>query len=104
MLEAVLTQKTDLKLIRIQNIPTQPLLQDENIEAGDIADAGVYRHGMQIEFSGSYLSTLEYLKALEALPWDFYWEGLSLEVEKYPQSRVIITMHTLSFKEGWIGV
>ena len=104
VLETVLTQKTDLRLVRVQNLPTQPLLQVSQAEGQPTADAGVYRHGMQIEFTGSYLSTLEYLKALKALPWDFYWDGLTLSVNKYPKASVVITVHTLSLTEGWIGV
>lgn len=104
VLEAVLTQKTDLKLIAVRNLPIQPLLElSENAE-GDYPDSGVYRHGMQIEFSGSYLSTLEYLQALQELKWDFYWDSLQLQVKSYPISSVTITVHTLSLKEGWIGV
>ncbi len=101
MLEAVLTRQTDLKLRRVQNLPPRPLLERKNNQGSDV---GIYRHGLQIEFSGSYLSTLEYLKALKALPWDFYWDELTLEVERYPLSHIVIKVHTLSLQEGWIGV
>ncbi|MDR9435456.1 MAG: hypothetical protein RI563_01160 [Thiohalophilus sp.] len=104
VLEAVLTQKTDLKLIAVRNLPIQPLLELSTDAEGDYPDSGVYRHGMQIEFSGSYLSTLEYLQALQELKWDFYWDSLQLQVKSYPVSSVTITVHTLSLKEGWIGV
>jgi len=112
VLEAVLTRQTDLKLIRVRNLPTRPLLKVEPGKGEKAAgkgqdrkpDVGVYRHGLQIEFEGSYLSTLEYLKALDALPYEFYWDALSLTVDKYPLSRIVITVHTLSLREGWIGV
>lgn len=112
VLEAVLTRRSDLKLLRVQNLPTRPLLQaggTSGKESGDgkgaaESDVGVYRHGLQIEFEGSYLSTLEYLKALDALPYEFYWDDLQLNLIRYPRSRVVITVHTLSLREGWIGV
>lgn len=104
VLEVVLAQNTDLKLQRVQSmgaIPLSPL----KAKAGEEAQAlGIYRHGLQIEFKGSYLSTLKYLKALDELPWNFYWDVLELNVEKYPVSSIVITVHTLSFHEGWIGV
>jgi len=103
-LEAVLTQKTDLKLIGVHNLPIQPLLELPANADGRRPESGVYRHAMQIEFRGSYLSTLDYLKALQELEWDFYWDSLQLQVESYPVSKVTITVHTLSLKEGWIGV
>lgn len=112
VLEAVLTRRTDLKLLRVQNLPTRPLLQASDPagresggkQTADKAEVGVYRHGLQIEFEGSYLSTLEYLKALDALPYEFYWDDLQLNLIRYPRSRVVITVHTLSLREGWIGV
>lgn len=104
VLEAVLTRETDLRLIAVRNLPIEPLLDLPADGDGEMPEAGVYRHGMQIEFSGSYLGTLEYLKALQALEWDFYWDSLQLEVEQYPVSKMTITVYTLSLKEGWIGV
>lgn len=104
VLEVVLTQNTDLKLQRVQSLGAEPL-SPIKAEEGKVAEPlGIYRHGMQIEFKGSYLSTLKYLKALDELPWNFYWDVLELKVDKYPSSSIIITVHTLSFHEGWIGV
>ncbi len=118
VLEQVLTRETDLQLVRVRSLPAQPLLagpsagaaqgsarpvqRDSGKEGAD--HAGVYRHGLVIEFRGSYLSTLAYLRALQALPWAFYWDSVQLDVEHYPQARVVITVHTLSLEKGWIGV
>ena len=104
VLEVVLTQNTDLKLQRVQSLGAEPLSPVKAKEGEEAQELGIYRHGMQIEFKGSYLSTLNYLKALDELPWDFYWDVLELNVDKYPTSSIIITVHTLSFHEGWIGV
>ena len=104
VLEVVLAQNTDLKLQRVQSLGAVPLSPLKAKQGEEAEQLGIYRHGMQIEFKGSYLSTLEYLKALDALPWDFYWDVLELNVEKYPVSTILITVHTLSFHEGWIGV
>ena len=106
VLEAILTRHTDLRLRRLENLPTRPLLANETADgqAGEAASAGVYRHGLEMEFSGSYLSLLAYLKELDALPWNFYWDALELKVERYPRAVIVIRVHTLSLDEGWIGV
>jgi len=104
VLEVVLTQNTDLKLQSVQSLGAEPLSPVKAKEGEEAQELGIYRHGMQIEFKGSYLSTLNYLKALDELPWNFYWDVLELNVDKYPTSSIIITVHTLSFHEGWIGV
>ena len=107
VLEAILTRHTDLRLRRLENLPTRPLLVDAepDRQAGNEAPrAGVYRHGLEMEFSGSYLSLLAYLRELDALPWNFYWDALELKVERYPRAIIVIRVHTLSLDEGWIGV
>ena len=104
VLEVVLAQNTDLKLERVQSMGAVPLSPIKAKEGEDAHELGIYQHGMQIEFKGSYLSTLKYLRALDDLPWNFYWDVLELNVDKYPLSTIVITVHTLSFHEGWIGV
>ena len=104
VLELVLAQNTDLKLQRVQSLGAEPLSPVKPKEGEKAEYLGIFRHGLQIEFKGSYLSTLKYLKALDDLPWNFYWDVLELNVEKYPTSNIVITVHTLSFHEGWIGV
>ena len=104
VLEVVLAQNTDLKLIRVESLGAIPLAPVKAKEGEEAKNLGIYRHGLQIEFNGTYLSTLSYLKALDELPWNFYWDVLELNVDKYPMSSIVITVHTLSFHEGWIGV
>lgn len=120
ILEQVLSQQTNLHFKRIQSLAAKPLLvktpgtngvsaQNANsdtqaIEAPEFTDLGVYQHGIEIEFSGSYLETLAYLKQLKQLPWNFYWDDVLFDVLKYPKSTIIIRVHTLSLKEGWLGV
>jgi MSHA biogenesis protein MshJ len=117
VLESVLKRHTDLKLIRVRSLASERLIepQDEFVESANPAEPGkqhaedktkveVYRHGLQIEFEGNYLATLEYLRTLESLDWEFYWDAVQLEVTDYPKSRVLITVHTLSLRDSWIGV
>lgn len=98
-LEQVLTRKTDLRLVRVQSRPPEPLLA-----GGKGEEPGAWRHTVVLEFRGSYLDTVAYLRALQELPWDFYWDGVSLQVDHYPEATVTITVHTLSLQKGWIGV
>jgi len=125
ILEQVLSQQSNLHFNRIQSLATQPLLvKSEELDIDDsspqrqdnttqttqplatnsLADIGVFKHGIELEFSGSYLETLNYLHKLEKLPWNFYWDDILFDVVNYPSSRVIIRVHTLSLKEGWLGV
>jgi MSHA biogenesis protein MshJ len=98
VLEGVLREQSRLTLVRIGN--TQP----EALAAGDEESAVTfYRHGLEIEVEGSYAACLEYLNAIESLPWRLYWQVLELDVIDYPLNRVRIEVSTLSLDEEWIG-
>lgn len=108
VLEDLLNRNERLQLVRIESLATEPLIRASEEPAGDsdadTREVAVYRHGVRIQFRGSYLATVDYLKAIEGLPWDFYWDAVRLQVDEYPQALVTITVHTLSLKRGWIGV
>jgi len=98
VLEGVLKEQSRLSLVQISN--TTP----EFLAASDAEDAVTfYRHGLEIEVEGSYMACLEYLNAIEALPWRLYWQVLELDVIEYPRNRIRIEVSTLSLDEEWIG-
>ncbi len=112
VLEDVLLKSKGLKIRRLQGLGAMPYPErPEKVEEDKKPDKEVvieapkaWRHGLRIEFSGSYLDTLEYLKSLEQLDWKFYWESIELEVDKYPNINTAIKVYTLSLDEGWIDV
>lgn len=103
VLKEALARESGLKLVRVKNQGALPLTP--KTEATPAAQTGpaLYKHGLVIEFDGGYLATLRYLKALETLPWRLFWDSVDLRVQKFPQTHITITVHTLSLKEGWIG-
>lgn len=98
VLEGVLKRQSKLKLIRIRNLAPEVMSA-----ATDTKTTTFYKHGLEIEFEGSYFACLEYLREIEALPWRFYWQVLELDVEKYPRNRIRVEVSTLSLDEEWIG-
>jgi len=104
VLENVLKQKNNLHLLRLESLPAEFILADISKSSAKKQKTGLYRHGFVLVLQGSYLHTLDYLKALEELPWDFYWDGIDIEIIKYPWAKITLKLHTLSLKEGWIGV
>ena len=104
VLEAVLSQNSNLKLESIEAVASKPLSPLATNDGDEKENFGIYHHGLKIKFKGSYLSTLKYLQVLDNLPWRFYWDILHLNVDKYPVSSIDITVHTLSFNKDWIGV
>ena len=118
ILETVLHKTGGLTLSKLKSLGVTPLVAKEEtgvtankdkvaknekkLTAENIDNA--YKHGLRIEFNGDYLTTLNYLKELEALEWGFFWDGFELNVREYPDATTSIEIFTLSLKEDWIGV
>ena len=73
-------------------------------DAAATPQAGAWRHGIRIRFKGSYFDALAYLRALETLPWGFFWDRIELETANYPSTEGAIVVYTVSLDRGWIGV
>lgn len=98
VLEELLKEQTSLSLVRIRN------KAPDLMSGSDEGDATrFYRHVLEIEVEGTYASCLDYLTAVEDLPWRLYWQLLDLEVVEYPTNRIRIEVSTLSLDEEWIG-
>lgn len=104
IMEELFARSKDLELIGMENIVGSPLLGDEASVVTKNNDMAVFRHGLVIEFKGNYLDTLRYLKAIENMPWKFYWGGLKYTVDEYPVARVTITLFTVSLNREWMGI
>lgn len=115
LLEQMLLSNDALQLVRLSTLKTEPLIGGGEADAGadaapaiddpdGVAEKNIYRHAFVVEFEGSYLAVLNYLRTLENLPGRFFWDGIELTVTEYPMARVKLQLHTLSLSEGWIGV
>ena len=71
---------------------------------GPVGAPQLYRHGLALELSGSYLDAYAYLRELEALPWGLRWDRVSYEITERPIGRLVLHLHTLSKGPEWIGV
>jgi MSHA biogenesis protein MshJ len=109
VLKRMLHREPGLRLVAARSLPATPLLErpaGEGAKTKKIpaTQAGIYKHGLTLEFDGTFPATLRYLKALEALPWQLFWDRMDYQVQHYPHARVTITVHTLSLDAGWVGV
>ncbi len=109
VLHDVLRQQHDLTLVSLHNkpvstlapapVPMEPPSQDLQQPSG----SGPYLHPVELVVDGRYLDILDYLRALEALPWRLNWQALQLDASRYPLSRARIELSTLSLDPAWIG-
>jgi len=103
LLEDLIRRQRALGLLSVSNLESRPVIEEEE-GAADSGGAKLYRHGLVLVLEGSYLDCLEYLQAVERLPWQLYWARLELETDNHPRNRIVIELHTLSLEEEWIGV
>ncbi len=102
VLEQVLARAQRLTLHGLRTLPPQAVAAPEAQPGAPAAQ--IYKHGVELELSGSYLDTLYFLQALESLPWRFFWDRIEYAVEEHPRGRVKLRLYTLGLEEGWIGV
>jgi len=53
---------------------------------------------------GSYADLLQYLAALEKLPTQMFWSMAKMNVVKYPEAELTLTLYTLSLDETWLQI
>jgi MSHA biogenesis protein MshJ len=114
VLHDVLDAQGSLELVSIRNLPVTSLVPPASTEPGQpmvdgaaqVAQAAQppFVHAVEIVIDGQYNDILEYLAALEALPWKFRWTSFDLSTAGYPRNRVRIEIATLSLDSTWLGV
>jgi MSHA biogenesis protein MshJ len=77
------------RAIRLESLRTVPAVQ---VQSG----AELYRHGLEMTLRGSYFDLMQYLSDLEKMPARLLWGGMELQVDKYPEVRLSVQVHTLS--------
>jgi MSHA biogenesis protein MshJ len=104
VLEELIERQDGLELVRAGNLEVRPLIESDDAAETDSEQPMLYRHGLTLELEGTFLDLLEYLEAVERLPWQLYWGGLTLRALDYPTNAITVQIFTLSLDKEWIGV
>jgi MSHA biogenesis protein MshJ len=109
LLEEMLSRNRRLQLVDMRTLPAAALstggaAQKPAASAAPAAGAPIYRHGVEITVSGSYLDLLAYLRDLEKLPNQMYWGKLDLSVTAHPKVTLKLSVYTLSLDLAWLIV
>jgi MSHA biogenesis protein MshJ len=111
VLVTLLRRETTLNLLSLDNLPSEPLIsgiatpgEDDAAAASSVPAVQVFKHGMHLVFEGSFLDTVYYLRSLEKLDSNFFWENLKFELSEYPKAQISLDIYTLSTERGFIGV
>jgi hypothetical protein len=67
-------------------------------------DPGIYRHVLEIEFSGKFLDFLRYMQSMEDLDWKLLWDEIEIVSEENSSVTVKVVISTLSTRKEWVGI
>ncbi|MGQ4276700.1 hypothetical protein ACQ5ES_06595 [Pseudidiomarina sp. E22-M8] len=70
---------------------------------GDATAGAIYKHRLQLIFSGNYNEIYNYFQRLEQLPWSFYWQRMDYEVKEHPNAEVLLEIYTLSLERDYVA-
>ena len=99
VLEGVLTEAPGVRLVRMERLPAESV-----IDAEDNGAAAIYRHPIEVVIEADYNATVAYLEAVEGLPWQLSWERIEYEVQDHPEARVTLRLATLSGHRAWLDI
>ena len=112
LLEDILKRNGKLRLISLKTLPPGSFnesVANANSPAAALSpdqqgNPSIYKHGVEIMVEGSYLDMLEYMAALEAMPWQLFWSTARLNVEEYPRTTLVLTLFTYSLDKKWLAL
>lgn len=115
VIEELLAKSRTIQLQSMKSLPTTSIAEARAGAAGKPAAQGaaaaasplerlVYRHGIEIAVTGTYLELLGYLADLERLPTQLYWGSLAIDASRYPRHTMRLVVYTLSLDRAWLNV
>ena len=101
LMSQLIYRDSGLKLLSLKRREVKPAIalsekQQEN--------ADIYRHVLEVKFSGKFRDILIYMQSLEALDWKLIWDEIEIVSNEYPLITVKIVISTLSTRKEWVGV
>jgi MSHA biogenesis protein MshJ len=106
LVKAVLSDHRQLNVVSLVNIAPEAVRAKD--AAGGTkpvnAAAPLYKHGLRIEFKGSFRDIVGFFSDLEKLSWKVLWDEADIKTEHYPESTATVTVYTLSTDEAWISL
>lgn len=102
LMRQMIYRESGLKLLGLQRLEVRPAIQPA--ENGENSDPGIYRHVLEVKFSGSYADILKYIQRLELIDQKLLWDEIEIVSEEHPKIIVKLVISTLSTREEWVGV
>ena len=121
LLQQILDGNGRLQLVNLKTLPVAPLVikslaKPKKVPVNPAVDGGVpaeddealdkqvFKHGVVITVHGSYLDLLQYLDEIEKSPMQMFWGKAEMNVVRYPEVELSLTVYTLSMEKTWLQI
>lgn len=104
VIESLLARHRGVTLVEMKTLAVGTLSAADKPAAKASGERLIYRHGLELTVTGSYLELLGYVRDLEKLPTQLYWSALDLDAASYPRLSMKLTVYTLSLDPTWLNV
>ncbi|MCZ6470843.1 MAG: hypothetical protein O6649_05750 [Gammaproteobacteria bacterium] len=94
-------RESRLKLLSLKRREVKPALAPSQEKQ---EEAAIYRHVLEVKFSGKFQDILKYMQTLENLDWKLIWDEIEIITDEYPLITVKVVISTLSTRKEWVGV
>ncbi len=94
-------RESRLKLLSLKRREVKPAIALSKEQQGE---ATIYRHVLEVKFSGKFQDILKYMQTLENLDWKLIWDEIEIITDEYPLITVKVVISTLSTRKEWVGV
>jgi len=100
LLGYLLSRQSKLKIDNVKSVSGETIYFDEE----EKVSSGLFRHSLTLSLEGTYLQVKNYLKKVEELAEEIYWDDMTFESKLYPIGTLELNVHTLSTSKELIGV
>ena len=101
LMSRLIYRESNLKLQSLKRRQVKPAITVSEEEKDDV---GIYRHELEVKFSGKFADILNYMQSMEALDWKLIWDEIEIVSGDYPVITVKLVISTLSTRKEWVGV
>jgi MSHA biogenesis protein MshJ len=111
LLKDLMRNYEGIRLVSMKTMSPEPFLNQLSQESGSKSSAhldknlpNIFKHGLELTFSGNYMELMRYAEALQALSAQVLWDHAEFKARDYPLSELTVTVYTLSSDVAWLSI
>lgn len=100
VLRDLLRLHKNVQLTSLEKMPVEELVHEES-KTENIAASNFFKHPLKLILRGKYLDLLQYMSAVERMPWGIFWEDFTLVSDTDSKVEVTVQLYTISTERTW---